>query len=92
VPDDLNNNGRIDLSEDSDSDSSLDFGATGTVPPAWPTTPGVQVQDGGVTWEAFDNRIGLEMIRITIRTRDTTTGNPRQFSLTHSFVEPPPGK
>jgi hypothetical protein len=45
-----------------------------------------------VTWEAFDNRIGLEMIRITIRTRDTTTGNPRQFSLTHSFVEPPPGK
>lgn len=89
---DMNNNGFLDLAEDSNSSTTLDYGSSGTSPPNWPTTPGVQVQDGGVVWEAFDNRIGLEMIRITIRTRDTTTGNPRQFSLTHSFVEPPPGK
>lgn len=92
VPDDINNNGSIDSSEDTNTNSTLDYGSSSSTSPAWPTTPGVQVQDGGVTWEAFDNRIGLEMIRITIRTRDTTTGNPRQFSLTHSFVEPPPGK
>ena len=89
---DTNNNGIIDSQEDLNSDSTLQYGVTGSTSPNWPTLPGIQVQDGSVTWESFDNRVGIEMIRITIRTRDTTTGNPRQFSLTHSFVEPPPGK
>lgn len=90
---DVNNNGRLDPAEpDVDSNSVPDYGQSGINEPNWPLTPGAQFDDGTVTWEAIDNRIGLEMIRITIRTRDTTTGNPRQFSLVHSFVEPPRGE
>lgn len=55
--------------------------------PEWPRTPGAIVQDGGITWQAFDNRIGLEKIRITLYLRDANTGNPRQVTLVHSFVE-----
>lgn len=90
---DLNNNGLLDFAEpDADSNSIPDYGSSSINEPTWPLTPGVQFEDGAVTWESFDNRIGLEMIRITIRTRDTTTGTPRQFSLIHSFVEPPRGE
>ena len=92
---DLNGNNLLDAGEDSNNNGILDLnesgpasGNSGSEAPSWSLTPGVQFQDNDVTWESFDNRIGLEMIRITIRTRDTTTGNPRQFSLTHSFVEP----
>lgn len=94
---DVNNNGRFDVAEDLsgygiDNDGNLQYGVSGLNEPVWPLTPGAQFDDGTVTWESFDNRIGLEMIRITIRTRDTTTGTPRQFSLVHSFVEPPRGE
>ena len=84
---DANNNGRLDSPE-----TGPLAGNSGITEPAWPLVAGVQFDDGSVTWESFDNRIGLEMIRITIRTRDTTTGNPRQFSIIHSFVEPLPAE
>jgi hypothetical protein len=40
-----------------------------------------------VIWQAIDNRIGLKMIRITIRYVDGQTGGLRQLSTLHSFVE-----
>jgi hypothetical protein len=43
--------------------------------------------DQGVVWQAFDNRIGLERIRITVRYRDQSSGQVRQVTLIHSFVE-----
>ena len=55
--------------------------------PEWPRTPGVEFSDGSVLWRSFDNRIGLKMIRITIRYVDGQTGSPRQLSIYHSFVE-----
>lgn len=54
----------------------------------WPSIPGQRVTDGGVTWEAFDNRVGLQKIRITVRLRDPIEGLPRQFSIVHSFANP----
>ena len=101
---DKNNNGVLDVEDyyfpanyptamnQYQGNGTLNYGTTGATQPAWPSIPGIQFDDGSVTWESFDNRIGLEMIRITVRTRDTTTGNPRQFSIIHSFVEPPPGE
>ena len=41
-----------------------------------------------VTWEAFDNRVGLQKIRITVRVRDPIEGVSRQFSIIHSFANP----
>jgi|GEM_PF-1719673 len=52
-------------------------------PPGQQTPP-----DGTVTWEAFDNRVGLQKIRITVRLRDSIEGLPRQFSIVHSFANP----
>lgn len=93
---DLNNNSQLDYAEDLDGDMILDWGTTaadgGTIYNStinWPVTPGQRVVDGTVTWEAFDNRIGLEAIRIIVRTRDSATGNPRQITIDHSFIEPP---
>jgi hypothetical protein len=54
----------------------------------WPSFPGQRVSDGGVIWEAFDNRVGLQKIRITVRLRDSIEGLPRQFSIVHSFANP----
>ena len=63
-------------------------GATsGAREPEWPRAPGAIVQDGGLTWQCYDNRLGLEMIRVTIRFRDQASGRPRQVTLVHSFVE-----
>lgn len=59
----------------------------GSKEPEWPRTPGAIVQDGGITWECIDNRIGLRAIRITIRYIDQRSNIPRQVSLVHSFVE-----
>lgn len=94
---DVNGNGNLDSGEDLPNamtgNGTLDYGSTNSsVEPLWSVVPGTQIQDGTVTWEAFDNRVGLESIRITIRTRDTATGNPRQITLIHSFVEPPVGQ
>ena len=69
---------------DLDSDGFPDVGLD---QPRWPTTPGDRVQDGELVWEAFDNRAGLKKMRITIRYNDAESGNPRQVSLVHSFVE-----
>ncbi len=55
--------------------------------PEWPLVPGGEVSDGYVIWRAIDNRIGLKMMRITIRYIDTQTGGLKQLSVYHSFVE-----
>jgi len=62
-------------------------GNTGTRQPEWPREPGATVIDGGVIWQCFDNRVGLQAIKITIRFRDPGNGSPRQVSVIHSFVE-----
>lgn len=85
---DLNANGKWDAAEDLDSDTTMDWGSSGTASPIWPVTPGARVSDGGVTWEAFDNRVGLQKIQITIRFRDSIDGLPRQISIVHSFINP----
>lgn len=43
---------------------------------------------GTSDWQAIDNRIGLQKIRITIRYRDSIENLPRQISIIHSFVNP----
>ncbi|MFO1008388.1 MAG: hypothetical protein U0929_20690 [Planctomycetaceae bacterium] len=48
--------------------------------------PGQRTPDG--MWEAFDNRVGLQKIRITVRLRDPIEGLPRQFSIVHTFANP----
>ena len=67
--------------------SATSGGTSGLREPEWPRTPGAIVQDGGLTWQCYDNRLGLEMIRVTIRFRDPASGSPRQVTLVHSFVE-----
>lgn len=41
----------------------------------------------GVVWQRFDNRLGLEALRITVRYRDVQSNQPRQVTIVHSFVE-----
>ena len=93
---DLNSNGRLDSTEDINGNGSvvlpIDQGRSGTTAPAWPSVPGQRVTEGElgrqVTWEAFDNRVGLQKIRITVRVRDPKEDLPRQFSIIHSFANP----
>ncbi|MEW4530358.1 hypothetical protein [Maioricimonas sp. JC845] len=66
---------------------AISDGTTGQKEPEWTLVPGTRITDGGVVWEAFDNRVGLRMIRIIVRYRDTGTNLPRQVTLIHSFVE-----
>lgn len=61
---------------------------SGKTAPDFPSNPGQQVKDGDITWEAFDNRVGLQKIRITVRLRDPIEGVPRQFSIVHTFANP----
>lgn len=63
------------------------FAQTGSRQPEWPREPGAIVRDGGVLWQCFDNRIGLEKIRVTIRFRDPGSSQARQVSLVHAFTE-----
>jgi hypothetical protein len=62
-------------------------GATDEDEPEWPKTPGVEFTDNEVLWRSFDDRIGLKMIRITIRYVDGQTGGLKQLTTYHSFVE-----
>ena len=62
-------------------------GAAGSIEPEWPAVPGNIVEDGSRIWQCVDNRIGLEAIRITVRFKDVGSGQPRQVSIVHSFVE-----
>lgn len=62
-------------------------GNTGTREPVWSRIPGDKVLDGGVTWECFDNRIGLTAMRITIRFVDPGSDLIRQVTLDHSFLD-----
>ncbi|MFO1092489.1 MAG: hypothetical protein U0992_04135 [Planctomycetaceae bacterium] len=77
----------------SDDNFSIGFIATqvvgnsGPPPRTWPRQPGTPVSDGGVQWKCFDNRFGLDRIRITVRYRDVTTGQSRQVTLVHSLVD-----
>jgi hypothetical protein len=84
----------LDEIESLGSDDNLNFGfvviaggTSGATEPTWDRTPGVTHTDGGVTWRCFDNRIGLEQIRITVRYRDVGTGQTRQVTLVHSMVD-----
>ncbi len=89
---DIDGDGYLDTNEDLPNamtgNGSLDYASSSTTAPEWPLVPGLRVTDGGVTWEAFDNRIGLQKIRITIRVRDPREQLPRQFSIIHSFANP----
>lgn len=65
-------------------------GTTGVFPPGggeWTYQPGKIVQDNTLQWECFDNRIGLTMIRISIRYRDPGSELIRQVTIDHSFVD-----
>ncbi|MCA9046243.1 MAG: hypothetical protein KDA69_18085, partial [Planctomycetaceae bacterium] len=58
----------------------------------WPRQHGAIVRENAntaqeVVWQCFDNRVGLETIRITIRYRDIRSKIERQLTLYHSFVE-----
>ena len=94
VSTDLNNNGSLDFMEDRvlPLNGTIDWGFSDTSAPLWPTLPGLRVTENtalsSVTWEAFDNRVGIQKIRITVRVRDSIEGLPRQFSVIHSFANP----
>ncbi|WP_146508893.1 hypothetical protein [Thalassoglobus neptunius] len=62
-------------------------GTTGELQPEFPPIPGTTVQDGSVTWQCIDNRIGIQGLRITVRYRDQRSTLPRQLTIVHSFVE-----
>ena len=66
-------------------------GTSGSRQPEWPREPGAIIRDGSaadhVLWQCFDNRIGLERIRVTVRYRDVGSGQSRQVTLIHSFVK-----
>jgi hypothetical protein len=88
VAEDLNGNQIPEAADGDDADGNgILTGVTGLREPDWPREPGKTVRDGGVIWQCFDNRVGLQMIRITIRYRDIGSGLPRQVTLIHSFVE-----
>ncbi len=89
---DTNGNGQLDAGEDADGDSMLDHQTTlGTNAPSFPMTPGdVVVDDTGVCWECFDNRLGLTLMRITVRFTDPGSQTLRQVTIDHSFVEDRP--
>ena len=69
---------------DTDGDSQPDPGAE---QPRWPSRPGQRVSDGELVWEAFENRVGLKKMRITIRYTDPRSQKSKQISMVHSFVE-----
>ncbi|RLS37435.1 MAG: hypothetical protein DWH81_11145 [Planctomycetota bacterium] len=72
-----------DFSEDTNNNSILDLGedanGNGQLDLYTPSS---------LTWQAFDNRVGLKKIRITLRVRDPIEGTARQFSIVHSFANP----
>ena len=51
--------------------------------PNFPITPGARVREanGNLDWEALDNRVPLQSIRITLRLHDVTTDSLRNLSL-----------
>ena len=55
--------------------------------PNWPRADGLTVVDGGVIWQAVDNRKPLKAIRIQIRFLDTATQQLRQLTILHSLVD-----
>jgi hypothetical protein len=67
-------------------------GQTGTKEPEWPRQHGAIVKENvgtpaEVWWQCADNRVGLEAIKITIRYLDAGSGQERQLTIYHSFVE-----
>jgi prepilin-type N-terminal cleavage/methylation domain-containing protein len=62
-----------------------------TEQPNWPEAPGARIEDGAspdrLVWKAIPNTIGLKAIQITLRFFDPTSGQMRQLTITHSFVE-----
>lgn len=66
---------------------SMGTATVGARQPDWAREPGAVVRDGNIVWQCFDNRIGLERIRITVRYRDVGSDQSRQVTLIHSFVE-----
>ncbi len=93
---DVNGDGRVGLERTDDwsyyykvigyIDTSADP-RSGSRRPEWLRKPGHVIYDGNVIWKCFDNRVPLQMIRITCRYRDPASGAPRQVSIVHSFVD-----
>ena len=62
-------------------------GRSGSSEPSWPKTPGYQVKDGTVLWEAFDNRRPLKAVRLTTRFYDPESDQIRQLTLILSLTD-----
>ncbi len=60
---------------------------TGLIEPIWPQSSAGTVQDGEIIWLAVPNTIGIHSLQITVRFYDPTSGQMRQFTLMHPFVE-----
>ena len=66
--------------------------SVGSKEPEWPRQHGAIVRENSgtnneVVWQCYDNRIGLESMRITLRYLDPGSGLERQLTIIHSFVE-----
>lgn len=65
---------------------------TGTTQPSWPRYDGGRVWDGdaaqvnGVVWQAFDNRIPLKAIQISIRYVDPGSGSVRNLTIVENLT------
>jgi prepilin-type N-terminal cleavage/methylation domain-containing protein len=73
----------VDILDDNSGPPFLSGGSE----PAWPKVAGEKVHDGELVWQAFNNTVGLKAIQITIRFLDPTSGQLRQLTLIHPFVE-----
>ena len=88
---------QLDLSQSVDADDDGFFTSPDGAlvsQPEWPEAPGARtlpqtnLTTGDVTvWKAINNTIGLKAIQISVRFLDPTSGQMRQMTLTHSFVE-----
>ncbi|NLE58230.1 MAG: hypothetical protein GX616_07715, partial [Planctomycetes bacterium] len=74
-----------------DGNDPADGIRSGMDQPNWPEAPGARIEDGTspdrIVWKAVNNTIGLKAIQISLRFFDPTSGQMRQLTITHSFVE-----
>lgn len=48
---------------------------------------GERITDNEVVWQAFDNRVGVPLVQITIRYRDPASNLSRQLTIQHSLTD-----